>query len=62
MHGNEILGPHTLLNSYKLLKGYKILYFPIANPSGFLKRRRETVPGKIDPNRDYPIDNNTKCY
>lgn len=44
------------------MKGYKIIYFPVANPSGFLKRRRETVPGKIDPNRDYPIDGNTNCY
>jgi predicted deacylase len=56
------LGPHTLLNAYKSLKGYKIIYFPVANPSGFIKHRRQTVPGEIDPNRDYPIDGNTHCY
>jgi len=39
-HGNEYLGPHTLLYAYKHLKAAKIIYFPMANPSGFLKNQR----------------------
>jgi hypothetical protein len=39
-----------------------LIFFPIGNPSGYLLNKRETHPNKIDINRDYPIDNNTKCY
>lgn len=62
MHGNEYIGPHTLLYGYAHLKAYRIIYFPVANPSGFHQGIRQTDPGKIDPNRDYPIDGNTDCY
>ena len=34
----------------------------MANPSGFMRQQRETYPGKVDPNRDYPIDGNNQCY
>ena len=62
MHGNEFLGPHTLLYAYKHLKAYRILYFPMANPSGFNRHQRTTYPSGVDPNRDYPIDRNFNCY
>lgn len=40
MHGDEYLGPHTLLNAYQHLNAYKIIYFPMANPSGFARGQR----------------------
>lgn len=42
MHGNEHIGPHALLYGYAHLKAYKIIYFPVANPSGFQKGIRQT--------------------
>ena len=62
MHGNEYLGPHVLLYGYQLFKNAHIIYFPMANPSGFEKNQRQTYPLKVDPNRDFPIDGNTNCY
>jgi predicted deacylase len=62
MHGDEFIGPHTLLYAYKHLKADKIIYFPVANPSGFAQGKRETFPGNIDVNRDFPIDGNKQCY
>lgn len=62
MHGNEVLGPMTLLYAYKHLSAARIIYFPIANPSGFVKKQRLTFPGGLDPNRDFPIDSNNDCY
>jgi predicted deacylase len=50
------------LYGYKHFKAARIVYFPLANPSGFEKEKRETYPGKLDPNRDYPIDKNQECY
>jgi predicted deacylase len=35
MHGNEYLGPHTLLYGYQHFEAAHIIYFPVANPSGF---------------------------
>ena len=34
----------------------------MVNPSGFAINQRETSPGKVDPNRDYPVDGNSACY
>jgi predicted deacylase len=62
MHGDEVIGPHALLYAYKFLKAYRIIYFPMVNPSGFSINLRETSPGKVDPNRDYPVDGNSVCY
>ena len=64
LHGNERIGPTALLYLYELLKprNTRIIYFPIGNPSGYSRLSRETFPNKLDPNRDYPIDNNTECY
>jgi predicted deacylase len=62
MHGDEVLGPHTLLYAYQHLKAYKIVYFPMANPSGFIKNTRYTFPNKVDLNRDFPVDRNILCY
>jgi predicted deacylase len=64
MHGNELIGPTTLLYLFPLLhpQNTRILYFPICNPSGYDKKQRETYPNEISLNRDYPIDKNTDCY
>lgn len=40
MHGDEFIGPHTLLYAYPHLRAHKIIYFPMANPSGFIKGTR----------------------
>lgn len=62
MHGDEFIGPLTLLYAYKHLKADRIVYFPVANPSGFAKGMRATSPGGLDVNRDFPVDGNTLCY
>lgn len=64
IHGNELLGPTSLLYLYPLLKpeDIRIIYFPILNPSGYDRKTRLTFPNEVDLNRDYPIDCNTKCY
>ena len=62
MHGNEYLGPHTLLYGYKYFKARHIVYFPVANPSGFQLNQRMTYPTRKDPNRDFPVDDNYDCY
>ena len=61
MHGNEYLGPHTLLYGYKHFKAARIIIFPVVNPSGFCQSKRNTSTN-IDPNRDYPVDKNIICY
>ena len=64
IHGNEAIGPTALLYGYPHLKPEhtRIIYLPIANPSGYTRGQRETYPAGLDPNRDYPIDHNTACY
>lgn len=62
MHGNEYLGPLTLLNGYKYFEAHHIIYFPVANPSGYDITQRHTNPSRKDPNRDFPIDGNNDCY
>lgn len=64
MHGNELIGPTSLLYAYPLLKpaNIRIIYFPVSNPSGYTLKQRLTYPEKLDLNRDFPIDNNIECY
>ena len=62
MHGNQYLGPHALLYGYKYFKANHIVYFPVANPSGFDISQRQTNPTRKDPNRDFPVDGNYDCY
>ena len=44
MHGNEFLGTHVLLYGFEHFKGAHIIYFPVANPSGFQRQERLTFP------------------
>lgn len=64
MHGNQLIGPTTLLYLYELLKpkDIRIIYFPVCNPSGYNLKQRYTYPNGLDVNRDFPIDGNSKCY
>lgn len=64
MHGNEYLGPLSLLYAIKHLEApsTRIIIFPLANPSGFDHHQRLTFPTNLDPNRDFPIEQYTKCY
>ncbi len=62
MHGDEYLGPHVLLYGYKYFKADHIIYFPMANPSGFNLQKRNTHPSYVDVNRDFPVDKNKQCY
>ena len=52
----------ALLYGYKYFKAGHIVYFPVANPSGFAKSIRNTFPSNRDPNRDFPVDRNIDCY
>ncbi len=51
LKGNDYLGPSVILNLYGDLKGgnaAQVIYFPIANPSGFTHNTAETYPQKIN--------------
>ena len=56
------MGPHALLYGYQHFRGAHIIYFPLANPSGFEKNQSETYPAKLDPSKDFPVDGNKDCY
>jgi predicted deacylase len=64
MHGNEYLGPTSILYAIKHLEtpGTRIILFPLANPSGFDHNSRLVYPTNVDPNRDFPIEQYNKCY
>jgi len=51
-----------MLYGYQYFKAAHIIYFPVANPSGFDRSSRNTFPSNRDPNRDFPVDMNTECY
>ena len=69
LHGNERVGPTTLIETIDyLLTNYEtdpwinhlvnnrvIIMTPMTNAHGYAKNRREEN-GDIDPNRDFPID------
>lgn len=55
IHGDEISGPFALLEMLRqpdFFAGFDVTIFPILNPDGLAKNRRENNDG-IDLNRDY---------
>ena len=51
-----------MIHGYKHFKGNHIIYFPIANPSAFIKKQKKTYPSNVDPYLDFPFDNQTNCF
>lgn len=43
------------------MKAGKIIYFPIGNPSGYLKGRDLASPNDCNVESDFPILGNTNC-
>lgn len=64
MHGNEYIGPMSLIYALKHLESpsTRIIIFPLANPSGFDHNSRLVYPTNVDPNRDFPIEQYKQCY
>ena len=59
IHGDEPVGPHALIEVISLLHGrpelatgYQLFFYPICNPSGFVKGTRYSASGK-DLNREF---------
>lgn len=61
LRGDDVLGPTTILNLYGKIKAARIIYFPIANPSGFMHKQAETYPNGINVEADFPLWGNKKC-
>jgi len=57
-YGGQYLGPNILLNSFGILNAAKIIYFPIANPSGWIHNSRNIFNSNIDIAHDFPFDGN----
>ena len=55
MRGDDDLGPEVLIKSYGLLQAGKVIYIPYLNPSGYFNKQRNTFPGNIDVEKDFPI-------
>lgn len=82
IHGNEVIGTNVIYRFFDMILKYKtldpfyfsmlnnlrIIFLPIANPSGYFRKIREEVhlknnqEIKIDPNRDFDWDNKGGCY
>lgn len=48
LEGNDKMGPELLLASYGKLTAARIIYFPLANPSGFVKGTSTTFPQQLN--------------
>lgn len=48
LRGDDKFSPALLLNAYKSLSAARIIYFPLANPSGYLMSTKTTYPNHID--------------
>jgi predicted deacylase len=48
LRGNDFLGPTAILNLYGKVKAGKIIYFPLANPSGFMRQQIEAYPTNVN--------------
>lgn len=82
IHGNEVIGTNAIYRFFDMILKYKttdpfyfwmlnnlrVVFLPLANPSGFYRKIREEVhiienrEIKIDPNRDFDWDNSDGCY
>lgn len=62
LYGDQYLGPNLLLNSYQHLNVARIIFFPVANPSGFSKGEKLTIPTNIDIKKDFPFYDNEDCF
>lgn len=61
LKGNDTLGPYLLLNSYGKVQAGRVIYFPLANPSGFAKDAANTQPEDISIAADFPFGTNQVC-
>lgn len=59
MVGNDYLAANTMLNLYGHIQAARIIYLPVANPSGFVKNTSNTYPKKIDIESDFPNARNS---
>lgn len=52
-----------MLNIYGKINAARVVYFPLANPSGFIKNTTKTFPNELDIQSDFPITKNTtECF
>jgi len=58
LQGDDSLGPDLLFNSYGKITAARIIFFPLANPSGYMQGTQTTFPKQADVLLDFPINNN----
>lgn len=61
LEGNDTIGPEVLLASYGQLTAARIIYFPLANPSGFSMATSATYPRRFSVSEDFPLKGNSNC-
>jgi len=63
LEGNDYLAVNSMLNIYQKINAARVIYFPLANPSGFIKNMSKTYPKEVDILSDFPTTKNTKeCF
>jgi hypothetical protein len=62
LRGDDAISPNILLNAYGHLNAARTIFFPLANPSGATKNSPLTVPGSINPEKDFPVGDSQKCF
>jgi hypothetical protein len=51
----------VLLKSYGKVAAARIIFFPMANPSGYMQGTKTTFPNQMDVFEDIPVNNNLVC-
>jgi len=54
LQGNDYLAANTMLNIYGQIEAARVIYFAVANPSGFIKNTSKTFPNAIDIQSGFP--------
>ena len=63
LKGNDYLAVNSMLNVYGKIDAARVVYFPLANPSGFIKNMSKTYPNEVEIPSDFPTSKNAKeCF
>ena len=63
LKGNDYLAVNSMLNIYGKINAARVIYLPVANPSGFIKNKSKTYPNEVEIFSDFPTTKNTKeCF
>lgn len=58
MIGGDLIGNTALFSLFDKVKSARIIFFPFANPTGFLFAHSNTYPTEVDVEKDFPLKKN----